>query len=91
MDKPLKSTIYHWVKVPFDLERFKARTGEDGGKGYYIYGYTSSPPKLGNYIRTSYIIREYEKAPGYENETWRLVETRNSFYKLDLETEKKDT
>ena len=72
--KPYRGRIYHWKRVPFDIESTRAYYQEPTGLGYTIHGYTTDPPKLGTWWRTSWVL-------SHDLETGE-VETRNSRYTL---------
>lgn len=71
--KPHKGKIYHWCKEHFDKGDFEERYCEPAGLGYYIFGYKSNPPKLGNAFHTSIVIAHSSSGE---------IETRNSRYTL---------
>lgn len=71
--KPHRGIIYHWKKMFFPVDKVRELYGEEPGLGYVIQGFLTSPPKLGSYWRTSWVV-----VHGADDE----IETRNSRYTL---------
>lgn len=79
-EKPHKGTIYNWFRVPFDKAETENYYKEDVGLGYIIRGtFRDHPHFAGQFGHTSWIMRHDEKTGE--------IETRNSRYTLDPNTE----
>lgn len=79
-EKPYKGEIIGWYRESFDVERNKAHYREDVGLGFIVRGTFVDHPKYGFSPRssTSWIVNESK--PDAEGN--RMIETRNSRYKL---------
>jgi hypothetical protein len=73
-EKPFKGKLYYWKKVQIDhREEAEKYYGESIGLGYFISAFKDTPPRIGNWWRTSWVVKHNKNGD---------IETRNSRYHL---------